>query len=65
MVDYLSINRADWNARVPLHVSSDFYDVEGFKKGRNALRTTSSTPASALSSGCPTSPAGPRPSPGS
>ncbi|MFG1699126.1 class I SAM-dependent methyltransferase [Nonomuraea sp. NPDC049309] len=38
MTDYLSINRDNWNARVDIHVASDFYDVEGFMKGRNALR---------------------------
>jgi SAM-dependent methyltransferase len=38
MDDYLQVNRANWNARVPVHVGSAFYDVEGFKAGRNALR---------------------------
>ncbi|GAA3657031.1 class I SAM-dependent methyltransferase [Nonomuraea antimicrobica] len=38
MDDYLQVNRANWNARVPIHITSDFYDVEGFKAGRNALR---------------------------
>jgi SAM-dependent methyltransferase len=32
------LNRAWWNERVPLHVASDFYDVEGFKAGRTTLR---------------------------
>ncbi|MDP4508707.1 class I SAM-dependent methyltransferase [Nonomuraea turcica] len=38
-MDYLTTNRANWNARVPIHVASDFYDVEGFKaSGRSVLR---------------------------
>jgi SAM-dependent methyltransferase len=32
------LNRAWWDERVPLHVASDFYDVEGFKGGANTLR---------------------------
>jgi SAM-dependent methyltransferase len=32
------LNRAWWDERVPLHVTSDFYDVEGFKAGANTLR---------------------------
>jgi SAM-dependent methyltransferase len=32
------LNRAWWDERVPLHVSSDFYDVEGFKAGASTLR---------------------------
>ncbi|GAA4941740.1 SAM-dependent methyltransferase [Nonomuraea thailandensis] len=38
MVDYLRINLANWNARVPVHLDSDFYDVAGFKAGGSALR---------------------------
>ncbi|MGP4098215.1 class I SAM-dependent methyltransferase [Nonomuraea sp. KM90] len=38
MDDYLQVNRANWNARVPIHVSSAFYDVDGFKAGRSRLR---------------------------
>ncbi|MEV0380843.1 class I SAM-dependent methyltransferase [Nonomuraea sp. NPDC050643] len=38
MDDYLQVNRANWNARVPIHVGSDFYDVEGFKAGGSPLR---------------------------
>jgi hypothetical protein len=30
-------NRALWNARVPHHLSSHMYDVEGFVAGRNSL----------------------------
>jgi hypothetical protein len=28
--DYLNVNRALWNARVPAHVGSRFYHVAGF-----------------------------------
>ncbi|MFI9835610.1 class I SAM-dependent methyltransferase [Nonomuraea sp. NPDC051941] len=37
-MDYLDVNRANWDGRVPIHVASDFYDVEGFKAGRSPLR---------------------------
>ncbi|NUO97074.1 MAG: methyltransferase domain-containing protein [Nonomuraea sp.] len=37
-MDYLEINKANWNARVPVHVASAFYDVEGFKRGGDPLR---------------------------
>jgi SAM-dependent methyltransferase len=31
------LNRAWWDERVPLHVASDFYDVESFKAGGDTL----------------------------
>lgn len=31
------LNRAFWDERVPVHVGSGFYDVEGFKAGRISL----------------------------
>ena len=34
---YLATNRANWDERVPAHLASDFYDVEGFKAGRSTL----------------------------
>jgi len=34
---YLESNQKTWNTRTPLHYQSDFYDVEGFKSGRNTL----------------------------
>ncbi len=34
---YLDINKASWNERVEPHLTSDFYDVEGFKKGKTSL----------------------------
>ncbi|GAB4246643.1 MAG: class I SAM-dependent methyltransferase [Saprospiraceae bacterium] len=30
-------NRKHWNQRVPVHFQSDFYNVEGFKKGQSSL----------------------------
>jgi SAM-dependent methyltransferase len=36
--DYISINRESWNERTRVHVDSEFYDVEGFKKGSNPLK---------------------------
>ncbi len=32
------LNRAWWDERVPLHTTSDFYDVDGFLAGATALR---------------------------
>jgi SAM-dependent methyltransferase len=37
MDDYLATNRKLWNAWTPFHVDSQFYDVAGFKAGREAL----------------------------
>lgn len=36
--DWISINRALWDERVPIHVEGEFYDVDGFLGGRTALR---------------------------
>lgn len=38
MSDWLDTNRRMWDERVPIHVGSDFYDVEGFLAGANTLR---------------------------
>ncbi len=36
--DYLERNRRSWDARLPIHLSSAFYDVEGWKSsGRISL----------------------------
>ena len=35
--DYLKANLASWDEAVGLHVGSELYDVEGFKKGRSSL----------------------------
>ncbi|MCP2341613.1 class I SAM-dependent methyltransferase [Actinomadura rupiterrae] len=36
--EYLDVNRAMWDERVPVHVASDFYDVAGFRAGTDTLR---------------------------
>jgi SAM-dependent methyltransferase len=36
--DYVAVNKALWDERVPIHVASDFYDVAGFKAGGQTLR---------------------------
>lgn len=35
---YITINRQSWNNRLESHLTSDFYDVESFLKGRNTLQ---------------------------
>jgi ubiquinone/menaquinone biosynthesis C-methylase UbiE len=35
--NYLDINRTSWNNRLETHLSSAFYDLQGFKQGRNSL----------------------------
>jgi 2-polyprenyl-3-methyl-5-hydroxy-6-metoxy-1,4-benzoquinol methylase len=37
--EWLAVNRALWDERVPLHVASGFYDVEGFLAGGSTLRS--------------------------
>src|SRR6185437_14599748 len=36
--DWLELNRAYWDERVPLHADSTFYDVPGFLAGDDTLR---------------------------
>ncbi len=33
------INRETWNKKVAIHAASDFYDMEGFKKGASSLNS--------------------------
>jgi SAM-dependent methyltransferase len=35
--EFILLNREMWNERVPFHVASAFYDLDGFKAGRPAL----------------------------
>src|SRR5688572_1276513 len=35
--DYLAVNRNSWNKRTDFHFNSEFYDVEGFLKGKSSL----------------------------
>lgn len=37
MTDYREINKNSWNNKVATHVASDFYDVDGFLKGKSSL----------------------------
>jgi SAM-dependent methyltransferase len=37
-VDWLALNRANWDDRVPVHLSSAFYDLAGFRAGASSLR---------------------------
>ncbi|MTI31072.1 class I SAM-dependent methyltransferase [Xanthovirga aplysinae] len=36
-VDYIEINKASWNNRTEVHFDSEFYDNEGFIKGKSSL----------------------------
>lgn len=37
-MEYLEVNKIGWDRRAEKHYLSEFYDVEGFKKGRSSLR---------------------------
>jgi hypothetical protein len=36
--DYLAVNKELWNQKTPIHLASDFYEVEAFKKGKSSLK---------------------------
>ncbi|MFJ6613414.1 class I SAM-dependent methyltransferase [Streptomyces sp. NPDC091289] len=36
--DWRDANRARWDERVPIHVASDYYDLDAFRAGKDALR---------------------------
>jgi SAM-dependent methyltransferase len=36
--DWLAVNRANWDERVPIHAASAFYDLPGFVAGKGVLR---------------------------
>ncbi|WP_393059029.1 class I SAM-dependent methyltransferase [Streptomyces sp. LN549] len=36
--DWREANRAMWDERVPIHAESDFYDLDSFRAGKDALR---------------------------
>jgi len=36
--NYIEINKKSWNNRTDTHIKSDFYDVDGFLKGRSSLQ---------------------------
>jgi SAM-dependent methyltransferase len=37
-VDWRELNRANWDDRVPVHLASEFYDLDGFRAGAGSLR---------------------------
>ena len=37
-VDWRGLNRANWDDRVPVHLASEFYDLEAFRSGASSLR---------------------------
>jgi ubiquinone/menaquinone biosynthesis C-methylase UbiE len=37
MQNYFDTNKKIWNARVPVHAESTFYDIQGFKEGKSSL----------------------------
>ncbi|TSB32580.1 class I SAM-dependent methyltransferase [Streptomyces benahoarensis] len=36
--DWREANRASWDERVPLHMASDYYDHEGFRRSQDTIR---------------------------
>lgn len=37
-VDWRGLNRLNWDDRVPVHLASKFYDIDGFRAGASSLR---------------------------
>jgi SAM-dependent methyltransferase len=37
VTDWLELNRTNWDSRVPVHVASSFYDLDGFRSGRDTI----------------------------
>ena len=35
--NYIAINKLTWNNKVPIHLDSDFYDMESFLAGKNSV----------------------------
>ena len=35
--NYIEINRQSWNDRTEIHLKSEFYDLENFRKGKSSL----------------------------
>jgi len=36
---YFEVNKETWNKKVSIHSKSEFYDIEGFKKGKTSLNS--------------------------
>ena len=39
MIDYLTLNREQWDRRTAAHLKSEFYDVDGWLAGKTSLKT--------------------------
>jgi len=37
--NYININKETWNNKVEVHINSDFYDMEGFLRGKSTLNS--------------------------
>src|SRR5690606_5045502 len=37
--NYIEINKESWNNRTDVHLNSDFYDLDGFMKGKSSLNS--------------------------
>src|SRR5690554_2087360 len=37
--NYISINKESWNNKTDAHLNSEFYDLDGFMKGKNSLNS--------------------------
>jgi hypothetical protein len=37
--NYIAINRKSWNNKTDTHVKSEFYDLDGFLKGKSSLNS--------------------------
>lgn len=37
-IDYIAINKKSWNKKTPIHLTSSFYDLEGFLAGNTSLK---------------------------
>ncbi|WMW78640.1 class I SAM-dependent methyltransferase [Flavobacterium sp. 20NA77.7] len=37
--DYIKVNKETWNNKVEVHINSDFYDMEGFLRGKSTLNS--------------------------
>jgi SAM-dependent methyltransferase len=44
-VDWRALNRANWDDRVPVHLASELYDLDGFRAGASSLRPFESAEA--------------------
>jgi ubiquinone/menaquinone biosynthesis C-methylase UbiE len=36
-LNYIAVNRSSWNNKTDIHLESEFYDMESFRKGKNSL----------------------------